>query len=72
MNSWYAVLSKHYGMLLRPAPCDHCDYRQRCKEELLACDVFRAYANNNRHWVKERVPNRAIYLDVFEPKDKED
>lgn len=73
MNSWNTLLAKHYNMYAKPAPCDDCSQRQKCKEELLACDVFKAYVMRNQHWMKKRVPNRKIWNDIFlNDKDEEE
>jgi hypothetical protein len=38
----------------------------RCKEQLLACDVFYAYVNRNQHWKKiDRVPTREIWNKIY-------
>ncbi len=70
---WNQTLAKHYNVFSRPSPCDQCWHRQRCKEELLACDVFNAYVQRNQHWKKERNPNRKWWNKVFlYDKDDED
>ena len=65
MNSWNVTLAKHYGVFANPAPCDNCQHRQRCKDELLACDVFNAYVQRNQHWRSKRIPNRQIWNKIF-------
>jgi len=65
MNSWNITLAKHYRMFERPAPCDDCPHRQKCKDELLACDVFDAYVQRNQHWRSKRVPNSRIWDKIF-------
>lgn len=66
-NSWNASLAKHYsGFFSKPAPCDYCMHWNRCKEQLLACDVFYAYVNRNQHWKKiDRVPTREIWNKIY-------
>lgn len=71
-KSWNKSVAKHYGIFSRPAPCDQCWHRQKCKEELLACDVFNAYVLRNQHWKKERIPTRKMWVKVFLNKDEED
>lgn len=72
-NSWNITLAKHYGMFTKPAPCDNCGHRQKCKDELLACDVFYAYVQRNQHWIKKRVPNRHTWDIIFSnPNDEEE
>lgn len=45
---------------------------KKCKEELLACDVFNAYVLRNQHWKKERIPTKKMWVKVFLNKDEED
>ena len=72
-NIWNQTLAKHYDVFTKPAPCDQCWHRQRCKEELLACDVFNAYVQRNQNWKKERNPTRKWWNRVFlYDKDDED
>jgi hypothetical protein len=59
------ILAKHYDVFWNPAPCDNCWHRQRCKEELLACEVFYVYVLRNRHWEKERSPNKKWWDKIF-------
>ena len=71
-NSWNKTLAKHYDVFKKPAPCDQCWHRQRCKDELLACDVFHAYVQRNQNWKKERNPTRKWWNKVFIEKDEDD
>lgn len=72
MNSWNILLAKHYNIYAKPAPCDGCYYWKKCKDELLACDVFKAYVMRNQHWKKDRVPNKKTWEDIFiHDKDEE-
>ena len=74
-------LPKYYGIEDKPAPCDDCEYRKLCKEELLACEAFNAYVQRNQVWDKERrpagskefIPNKHIWDKIFiHDKDEED
>ena len=69
---WNKAFAAHYDLVSRPAPCDKCSQRQRCKDELLACDVFNAYVQRDQHWKKERVPTRKIWHKIFSEKDDND
>jgi hypothetical protein len=71
-NSWNKTLARHYDVFKKPAPCDQCWHRQRCKDELLACDVFHAYVQRNQNWKKERNPTRKWWNKVFIEKDEDD
>src|SRR5690606_33264005 len=55
-----------------PAPCNDCEYRQRCAEELLACWDFRKFVSRNPKIEEERVPKRCHYEAVFSGVDDED
>ena len=55
-------------LLLGPAPCDRCRFRDRCGLELLACESYKLFVRENgptRWAVAPRAPNRARYLELF-------
>jgi hypothetical protein len=62
---WNKVLEAHYELLSRPAPCDNCSHRQKCRDQLLACGVFSSYVKHNQYRKKERAPTRKIWHDIF-------
>jgi hypothetical protein len=64
-KSWNQALQKYYSMTIKPAPCEDCEHRQKCKEQLLACDAFNAYVQRNQTWTKGRTPTRHIWNKIF-------
>jgi hypothetical protein len=55
------------SLLLGPAPCDNCQFRERCAARLLACEAYRLFVRNfSGPWdLAPRVPTRARYLAIF-------
>lgn len=52
------------------SPCDGCDHRAPCKEELLACKLFRAWVATGM--IDERLsrePERSHYDSLFPNRD---
>ena len=50
----------------KPTPCDDCNRRQSCKENLLACHAFALFVNDGRIENRaSRMPTRAIYAQVM-------
>jgi len=50
-------------------PCDDCPHRQVCKEQQLACELFRRWAWSKKHAFKgealPRIPKKAIYQKLW-------
>jgi len=55
-----------------PYPCEFCEYKQKCADELLACRRFLWYINEER-WVCERQdePSEKLFQMVFDPDNEE-
>lgn len=61
-------------LLLGPAPCDDCRFRERCGLELLACESYSLFVREigpTRWGVAPRAPTRARYLSLFNDKSGE-
>jgi hypothetical protein len=54
-------------LLLGPAPCDECRFRERCGSLLLACEAYRVFVRDlNAPWdFAPRSPTRDRYLAIF-------
>jgi len=54
-------------LLLGPAPCDECRFRERCGSLLLACEAYRVFVRElDARWdFVPRAPTRARYLAIF-------
>ena len=55
------------ALLLGPAPCDECRFRERCGSLLLACEAYRVFVRElDAQWdFVPRAPTRARYLAIF-------
>ncbi|MGA7825288.1 MAG: hypothetical protein WCA14_13955 [Steroidobacteraceae bacterium] len=56
-------------VLQGPAPCDSCPFAARCRDELLACQQFRAYCIGLSELLwrdAQREPTREIFAAVFD------
>ena len=51
-----------------PYPCQHCQYKEKCATEELACRRFLWYINEER-WVcaEQDEPNEKLFQMVFDP-----
>jgi hypothetical protein len=61
-------------LLLGPAPCDKCSLRNRCGQELLACESYTLFVRENgpNRWaIAPRAPTRARYLSLFSVRARE-
>ena len=74
-------LSKHhrsthadsaYQTMQGPAPCDDCPQSLRCRDRLLACSAFAAYAQLVSWASLPREPSRWQYRAIFSPKQLSD
>jgi len=58
-------------VLLGPAPCDVCRFRERCGALLLACEAYAVFVRDvdGARWeMAPRAPTRAGYLRLFTDK----
>jgi len=54
------------------APCDNCEYAQKCKNELMACRVFGMYTRTGRFSIESpRDPSYTLYNKIFSEDEKE-
>lgn len=55
-----------------PYPCQHCQYKEKCATEELACRRFLWYINEER-WVcaEQDEPNEKLFQMVFDPNNEE-
>jgi len=62
--------SQEAVLLLGPAPCDQCRFRERCGSMLLACEAYRVFVKDlGAAWdFAPRAPTHARYLAIFSEK----
>jgi hypothetical protein len=64
-----AHLDSAYATLAGPSPCDGCPQARRCRERLLACASFAAYAKLLSWEGLPREPSRWQFRAIFSPKE---
>jgi hypothetical protein len=65
--------ARAYEVLVEETPCDKCEFRQRCADELLACTTFMRYMQQTwgtvtwKKMTEPRVPTRELFLEMSKP-----
>lgn len=67
-----AHLDSAYATLAGPSPCDDCPQARRCRERLLACGSFAAYAKLLAWDGLPRQPSRWQFRAIFNPRQHSD
>ena len=73
VSKMHETVDRLDSLLLGPAPCDECRFRERCGVHLLACEAYRLFVRDfDAHWdLVPRAPTRARYLTIFSDKAEE-
>jgi len=51
----------------KPAPCETCEFRKKCADEMLACESYIVYHNGRNDFTKyKREPSRIDFLRAHE------